>query len=413
MKSPFTRYQKSVVAILAFLQFTIILDFMVLSPLGAMLMPALRISPAQFSLVVSVYAFSAGISGFLAAGFADRFDRKKFLLFFYSGFIVATFFCGIAPDYKTLMAARVMTGIFGGVIGSIIFAIATDLFAMEVRGRVMGVIQTSFAASQVLGLPVGLYLANHFGWHAPFMMIVGAGAAGGFAIARVLRPVDAHLKLKSTANPLLHLIRTVSKPRYIQGFVTAALLMVGGFMLMPFGSAFSVHNLGIGFDKLPLMYFITGVSAIFFGPLIGRLTDRVGAYLVFFSGSLIMIATALYYTQLGVTPFVTVAVISVLMFGGVSARMISSSALMSGIAKPADRGAYMAVSASIQQISGGFASALAGAIVVEGENGYLMHYERLGYAVSAAALFTIVMMYFIHRYLKARHVVSEPIQVTI
>src|SRR5882724_4698961 len=157
---PFTPYQKVVVAILAFLQFTIILDFMILSPLGARLMSELHIPTSRFGFVVSVYAFSAGIAGFLAAGFADRFDRKRLLLFFYTGFLVGTLLCGIAPSYHFLLVARIVTGVFGGVIGSIAFAIIADLFAFDQRGRVMGIVQTAFASSQVMGIPVGLILSD-------------------------------------------------------------------------------------------------------------------------------------------------------------------------------------------------------------------------------------------------------------
>src|SRR6202042_224197 len=155
----FTRYQVAVVAILAFLQFTVVLDFMILSPLGAMLMQELHVGPAQFGLVVSAYAFSAGLSGLLTAGFADRFDRKKLLLFFYSGFLAGTLLCGLASSYHWLLLARMITGLFAGVVGSISFAIVTDLFPLELRGRVMGVIQTAFAASSVLGIPLALLLS--------------------------------------------------------------------------------------------------------------------------------------------------------------------------------------------------------------------------------------------------------------
>ncbi len=178
----FSRYQVFVIAIIAFIQFTVILDFMVLSPLGAMLLEKLHVTTSQFGLVVSVYAFSAGTSGIIAAGFADKFDRKKLLLFFYSGFMIGTVFCAVAPDYKFLLMARLVTGLFGGVIGSISMAIITDLVSLNVRGRVMGFVQTSFAASQVLGLPIGLLLANHFGWHSPFWMIAGLGTIVGIVI---------------------------------------------------------------------------------------------------------------------------------------------------------------------------------------------------------------------------------------
>jgi len=150
----FTSYQVFVIAILSLLQFTVILDFMVLQPLGVILMDKLHVTPSQFGLVVSVYAFSAGGAGLLTAGFADKFDRKKLLIFFYTGFILGTVLCAIAPSFPLLLGARIITGIFGGVIGSVSFAIITDLFKIELRGRVMGFVQMSFAAAQVLGLPI-------------------------------------------------------------------------------------------------------------------------------------------------------------------------------------------------------------------------------------------------------------------
>lgn len=192
----FTGYQKFTAGLLAFLQFAVILDFMVMAPLGAVIMPSLAISPARFGMIVSAYAFSAGISGLLAAGFADRFDRKKFLLFFYIGFIAGTLWCGLAQSFASLLAARIVTGLFGGVIGSVVLAIATDLFAPQLRGRVMAVIQTAFSASQVLGIPVALYLSNKWDWHAPFYMMVAVGLIGGLVLAWKLEPVVGHLSGK-------------------------------------------------------------------------------------------------------------------------------------------------------------------------------------------------------------------------
>jgi predicted MFS family arabinose efflux permease len=267
----FSPYQKFVGALLAFLQFTIILDFMVLSPLGAILIPSLNITPSQFGFAVAVYAFSAGLSGLLAAGFADRFDRKKLLLFFYAGFVFGTFLCAIATTYSFLLFARMVTGIFGGVIGSIVFAITTDLFPLEMRGRVMGIVQTSFSASQILGLPLALFLSNHFNWHMPFFMIVAVSMGVGALIIFYLKPVNEHLKVKVDKNPFHHLLHTLLKPRYLQGFATTALLSTGGFMLMPFGSAFSVNNLKISLEQLPVIYLVTGTFSMIAGPFIGKL----------------------------------------------------------------------------------------------------------------------------------------------
>jgi predicted MFS family arabinose efflux permease len=406
-----TSYQKLVVALLAFLQFTVILDFMTLSPLGAVLMPALHITPAQFGLVVSVYAFSAGTAGLLAAGFADRFDRKRFLLFFYAGFVLGTLLCGTANSYPVLLVGRMVTGAFGGVIGSVAFAIITDLFPFEMRGRVMGIVQTAFAASQVLGIPAGLFLSNLWGWHAPFLMIVVVSAAVGVVILLWLRPLTGHLSASRRHSPtgaLGHLRATVGKSRYLQAFATTALLSTGGFMLMPFGSAFTVHNLGIGIDKLPLLYLVTGFCTIFTGPLVGRAADRFGKFRTFAFGTALSILMVLIYTNLGVTPLPTLIAINAIMFVGIFSRMIPSQALLSAIPSPDERGSFMSVSSSVQQISGGFASAIAGLVVVEGAGGVLLHFERLGYVVTCTALFSLAMMRQIHKLIPEAPVAAAP-----
>ncbi len=393
----FTGYQKFVIAVLGFLQFTIILDFMIMSPLGAILMPALKITPSQFGLVVSAYAFSAGISGILSAGFVDRFDRKKTLLFFYSGFVIGTLFCGLAPTFHTLLAARVVTGIFAGMIGATVLAITTDLFSFQMRGRVMGILQTAFAASQILGLPVGLYISNLWGWHSPFLMIVAFAVGVGVLIVLKLKPIDTHLKLRTDKSSLHHLKETITNPRYLLSFAVTGLLSLGGFMLMPFGSAFTVHNLGIDMEKIPLIYMVTGFAAIFVGPLVGKLSDTFGKYRVFLFGTSMSMLMVVIYTHLGVTPLWGVIAVNALMFVGIFSRMIPAQALMSAIPDPASRGSFMAVGSSIQQIAGGLGSAVAGLVVTASATGAIEHFDILGFILVGTALVSAVLMYFVHR----------------
>ncbi len=397
MKSEFTRYQIFVIALLAFIQFTVVLDFMILSPLGVMVMDQLHVTTTQFGLVVSAYAFSAGASGILAAGFADSFDRKKFLLFFYFGFVIGTVLCGIAPTYSFLLFARIITGIFAGVIASISFAIIADLFPLEVRGRVMGLVMTAFAASQVFGLPIGIFISNLWGWKAAFLMIAAVSGIVGVIAFYVLEPITAHLKEKSDKKAILHLIHTLAEPKYLPGFLATMLLATGGFMLMPFGSAFTVHNMGISQEDLPLIYMSTGVASIVAGPRIGRLSDRIGKYIVFVVASIVAIGIVLYYTQLGISPLWFVIALNSALFIPITARMISANALTSAIPEMKDRGAYMAISSSLQQLSGGIAAAAAGMIVVQTPSGHLQGYENLGYVVSVAILVTVFMMYRVNR----------------
>jgi predicted MFS family arabinose efflux permease len=397
----FTPYQKFVVGMIAFLQFTIVLDFMIISPLGALLLRDLHIPTTAFGLVVSVYAFSAAISGLLAAGFADRFDRKKMLLFFYVGFMGGTLLCGLAPTYSFLLFARIVTGIFGGVIGSISMAIVADLFPFTMRGRVMGVVQTSFAASQVLGLPIGFYLANHLGWHAPFIMIVGLCVVGGVLIVAKLKPITGHLALQRDGNAFAHLFRTVSERRYLKAFVTTILLATGGFMLMPFGSTFTINNIGISGDSMSMIYLVTGVVTLVAGPYVGRLSDRWGKYKLFVVGSSLTAVFVVIYTHLGRTPLPIVIAINSLLFVGVTSRMISASALMSAVPAPASRGAFMSVNSSVQQFAGGIGAYVAGLIVVQLPSGALAHYDTLGYVVCGAMLVTVVMLRSIDRMVAA------------
>ena len=247
-------------------------------------MHVLHLTTSQFGLAVSGYAFSAGFSGLLTAGFADKFDRKKLLLFFYTGFIFGTFLCGIAPNYYFLLAARIITGLFGGVISSISYAIISDLFELKVRGRVMGFVQMAFATSQVMGIPVGLYFANRVGWHAPFLLITGVSLLEFIAIVIYMKPINEHLKIVSDRNAFQHLFKTVVHPDYSFAFVFSTLLVTGGYMIMPFGSAFSVNNLGVPMAQLPVLYFITGVFSMAAGPFLGKISDAIGKFRVFTIG---------------------------------------------------------------------------------------------------------------------------------
>lgn len=394
----FTPYQKLIVAVITFLQFTIVLDFMVLSPLSAILLDELSITTTQFGLAVSAYAFSAGISGVLVAGFADKFDRKRLLLFFYFGFIAGTFLCGFAPNYDFLLGARIITGLFGGVIGAVSFAIITDLFPLEKRGEVMGYVQMAFAASQVLGIPLGLYMANNWGWHSPFLLIAGLSSLVFILIGIQMQPVNAHLQQQARTLPMWHLLQTISKRPYLNAFVATIFLATGGYMLMPFGAAFSVNNLGIRLEDLPMVYMITGIFTLMSGPILGKLSDRIGKYRVFFWGSLLTMVMILIYTNLGITPLWLVIVLSCVVYIGVTSRIISSSALMTAVPEVDDRGAFMSISSSIQQLSGGVAAAIAGMIIFQEDSGYLQRYPVLGVVVAGSMLLTIALMFIVNRY---------------
>ena len=396
-RTGFSRYQIFVIAALAFLQFSLILDFMIISPLGAMLMPTLHITPQQFGLAVSSYAFSACVSGLLAAGFADRFDRKRLLLFFYAGFLLGTLLCALANTYPMLLMARIVTGLFGGVIGSVVLAITTDLFPLQMRGRVMGFLGTAFAAAQVLGLPAGLYFANRWDWHAPFLAILAVAVPAALLILLVMRPVAAHLALKQERSAFQHLAHTVAEPRYRLAFLLTMLLPTGGYMLMPFGTAYMVGNVGLSLAVLPTIYLITGLCTAFVGPLVGKASDSFGKFNTFCFGTIVTLILVAVWTNLGRAPLAVVVLINIVLFIGIFSRMIPAQALMSAIPEVTKRGAFNAINASLQQFAGGISAAVAGMVITQRADGSLGHFNWLGFIVMGVALVSLTLMYFVHK----------------
>ena len=377
---------------------------MVMSPLGDMLMKSMSLTTTQFGFAVSGYAFSAGISGLLTAGFADRYDRKKLLLFFYIGFVMGTLFCGLSHTYIMLLLARILTGLFGGVIGSISMAIVADIFPIEQRGRVMGFMQMGFGASQVLGIPISLYLANAWGWEAPFLMIVGLGVVICAAVIIKMQPVIEHLEVANPKNAITHLWHTIRQRHYRIGFLATAMLSLGGFMMMPWGSAFSINNLHITYEQLPLLFMVAGVSSLIVMPLVGRLSDKIDKFRIFAIASAWMMIMVIIYTNLTPVPFWIVVTLNITFMIGIMSRMVPAMALTSSLPKMQDRGAFMSINASLQQIAGGVAAAVGGMIVVQKtKTSPLEHYNTLGYVIVVLSAISVYMVYRVSKMIKAEH----------
>lgn len=402
-ESLFTPYQKLVIALLALTQFSVVLDFMVISPLGAFLIRDLSLTPRQFGWVVSGYALAAGASGFLTAGFADKFDRKNLLIFFYSGFIVGTLFCGLAHTYYALLTARIITGLFGGVIGSISMAIVTDLFPMEKRGRVMSFLTMGFGASQVLGLPISLWLAHDWGWQSPFWLVASLALIIVLLISSRLEPVRLHLELPHQKNPVDHLINTIATRDYRIGFTATTLLSMGGFMMMPFGTAFAVNNLQIAPQYLSVLFLVSGITTFVMMPMIGKLSDKFDKYKLFVIATLFMSVLVVTYTRLGPQPLWVVMIFNILMMTGIFGRIVPATAITSAIPELRDRGAFMSINSSLQQIAGGFGAMAAGAIVKQASTtSPLQHYDWLGFVVVGISFIAASLMFRVDRMIKAR-----------
>lgn len=406
-KPKFTPYQFLLVAIIALVLMTIVLDFMLMSALSAILLPKLEITTKQFGLLASAYPISAGIAAVLLSGYADKFDRRKLLLFFYSGFLLGILFCANAPSFQVLVVARVITGIFGGVVGPICFAIVTDLFETTQRGRAFGFLQMASAGTQIFGLPLALYLASALDWHLAFGLVLFIGIIAVLLVFWKIRPVDQHLQIPTKVNPLHHSLKIISNRNYLTVFLNNTLLVSGDIILMTFSSAFCTNNLGVDLDDLPLLYGVAGVATFLFAPIIGRLTDKYGTLNIFWAGTIMTIMTVAVFTNLGINPFWAVIIVHTLLFLGINARSISSSALGTVVPEVEDRGAFMAVDAAMQLAIGGMAAMIAGLIVFQSEDGMINNFPTLGVVVISLMIATGGLMYVINRMVKRRKIKSE------
>lgn len=393
-KTGFTGYQRIVIFILALTQFSVVLDFMVLSPLGDTMIKSLDLTTTQFGIVVSSYSLSAGVAGFLTAGFADSFDRKKLLLFFYIGFILGTVFCGLSESYYQLVAARIITGLFGGVIGSISMAIVSDLFTLEQRGRVMGFLQMGFGASQVLGIPISLYLAYHWNWQTPFIMIVLLALCIWAIIIFKIKPIKDHLAVKKEKSALQHLTHTLKTKDYRVGFVASALLSLGGFLIMPWGSAYAINNLNVSEEQLPFMFMLAGISTLIIMPFIGKLSDKIDKFKLMWMSTVWMVTIVMIYTNLSPVPFWIVVTLNVTMMMGVMARMVPAMALITSLPVMQDRGAFMSINSSLQYVSGGIAAGIGGMIVHQRtKTSPIENFNILGLVMVFVAIACIIMVW--------------------
>jgi predicted MFS family arabinose efflux permease len=301
------------------------------------------------------------------------------------------------------LAARIITGLFGGVIGSISLAIIADLFDIHHRGRVMGFIQMGFGASQVLGIPIGLYLANHLGWRAPFTLVAGLGALTALFIYLKLQPVTAHLIKQQSRSPVRHLLHTFSKKNYRIGFLATTFLSIGGFMMMPFGSAFAVNNLKVSEEQLPFLFMVSGCSSLIIMPLVGRIADKIDKFKLFAFASVWMMIVVVIYTNLSATPLGIVMMFNVMIMMGILSRMVPAGALTTAIPDMPDRGAFMSINTSVQQLAGGVAAACAGMIVKQKDKfSPLEHYNTVGYVMVCISVLSVLLLYRVSNMVKKK-----------
>ncbi|GAA6143781.1 MFS transporter [Hydrogenophaga sp. 5NK40-0174] len=360
-------------------QFTHIVDFMIIMPLGPQFTQLFQISDAQFGTLVSAYTLSAGVSGLASATYVDRVDRKQLLLTLYGLFALATLACGLAEDYVMLLLARIAAGTFGGVLSALVQTIVADVIPFERRGRAMGIVMSSFSAATVAGVPLGLWLANHLGWHAAFISI--ALVSGLIAVAAFcsLPSMGQHLDRSGQRRSVLSGIQQVlAEPNHRRAFLFSGLLMSAGFTVIPFITIYLQTNVGVVAEDIPYLYLFGGAATLVTARWVGRLTDRHGKVRMFGWVALAVTLPLIGLTVLPPTPFWVVVVVTTAFFVGMGGRMIPGMAIVTSAAAPAMRGTFMALNSACQSAAMGLASFVGGQIIARDANGQVLNYALAG-----------------------------------
>jgi predicted MFS family arabinose efflux permease len=386
--------ERALLLTLAGIQFSHVLDFMIMMPLGPLLMRELSITTHEFGLLVASYSFSAAFSGLLAATFVDRFERKRLLLVMFVLFGLATLACGLAPGYVTLLVARGLAGAFGGVLGALVQTIIGDTIPYARRARASGTVSAAFSFSTVVGVPLSLWLANHFQWRAPFIFIVALVAVFMVIGWRVLPELRHHLSHEKLAHPFSALFAVMRDPNHWRAMTLSAMIIFSGFTVIPYITVYAVNNIAISQHDIAYIYLVGGAATLVTARLIGHWADVRGKVQVYRLVAFAAMVPLLAVTQIQSASLGLWLVFTTLFFVLISGRFIPAMAIISSAAQPRLRGTFMSLNATVQSLAMGLAATLSGFIITQDAKGMIIGYQNVGYVAIAANL---LAMWYVSR----------------
>jgi len=381
--------EKYLLLTLAGIQFSHVLDFMIMMPLGPILMSVFGIGTHEFGLLVASYSFSAALSGLFAATFVDRFERKRLLLGIFALFGLATLACGLAPGYATLLIARGLAGAFGGVMGALVQTIVGDVIPFARRARAGGVVSAAFSLSTVAGVPLSLWLANYFQWRAPFVFIAVLVVLFIFIGARVLPEMRHHISPSTSSgqakqqHPFVAMFAVLRDANHLRALLFSALLIFSGFTVIPYITIYAVSNVGIAQHDIPYIYLLGGAATLISARRIGKWADLRGKVKIYRLVASTALLPLLVVTHIGAVPLWLWLICTTTFFILVSGRMIPAMAIITSAAQPRLRGTFMSLNATMQAFAMGLATTLAGFIITQDASGKIVDYGTVGYVAMA------------------------------
>jgi len=364
---------------LAAVQFTIAVDFVIMMPLGPQLMRIFAIDTPAFNLAVAAYAGAAGLAGLGAAFFLDRFDRKTALLILYAGFAIGTLLCGLAPSYWALVFARALAGCFGGIVGGVSLAMVGDLVPDARRASAVGTVMSAFSVAQVAGVPLGLYFADKLGWHVPFLLLAAlSGIIWVFGFVR-LPNVRAHLQVSRGETLLGRFWAILANANHLRALALMSTMTLGGFLIIPDLASYLVSNVHLNSGELRWVYLTGGACTLFTMNGIGRLADRFGRMRIFSIMMACSIAAAFLATHLPVVPAVVAVAVSTFFMISMSGRFVPGMAMITSSVESEHRGGFMSVNSAVAQLSAALAATVAGWVIHDGPDHQLVGFGKVAW----------------------------------
>ena len=384
------RSERAMLLILAGIQFCHVLDFMIMMPLGPFLISALSITTHEFALLVASYSFSAAAAGLLIAPIVDRFERKRFLLAIFAAFALATLFCALSASFLTLLIARGLAGVFGGMMGALVHTMVADAIPFERRAKATGYVATAFSVSSIAGVPLSLLLADALGWQSPFLLIALISIGLIWFGHRVLPDFRAHLDTRGEARAIRQMLRIAVEPNHLRTMLLTCLIILGGFTVIPYITLYAIANVGVASEQIPLIYFLGGAATLITARLIGALADRFGKVVVFRIVAIGACLPVLLVTNLEHVPLVVWLSITTLFFILVSGRMVPLLAIVGSAVKPQERGTFLSLNATVQSMAMGLASMIGGIFITQTPDGLISGYGWVGLVAATFNLLAAV-----------------------
>jgi predicted MFS family arabinose efflux permease len=399
--------ERTLLLVLAAIQFTNIVDFMIMMPMGDILKKELSIGPQQYGFLVSSYGIAAFVTAFAGVFYLDNLDRRKALLTAYFGFMIGTLSSAILPNtsdeelnYMLFILTRVITGLTGGLLGGLVMSIIGDAIPIERRGRAMGVVTISFSLAAILGMPVALTLVDVFdnNWHVPFYGVTLLALPIWLLAFKSIPPMAEHLKNRTHYDRTAAIRWAVKSREQRNALLFTVLLVLGQFTVISFMTPFYINNVGLLQSDIKWIYLVGGAATVVSGFAIGRMVDRIGRFRVFTVAALLSIVPVLVITHLPQVPLWVVLVIAAFFFVLISGRMIPANTIATTVVNPEQRAGFMSLNSAMMSLASGSSGIISGLIISQAdENSPLMHFEWVGYLAALSTILSLVVVRILKR----------------